>query len=174
MYRDDQIKTDIIATATHESCSQCGSRFVSKKRLNEHIKRVHVPASERTCPHCKQVFSNAGSLPAHTRICQQRSMAQEVSCSLPDSAVPVSPSSPHVKAKSAKQGYVSVERYLTRLVAYLEAGNFTYSPESRMEPLASLTILSYKSFVRKFLEAIIQGLILNYSEGTKSLNFIFT
>jgi len=170
---EEEEEEDTAATAppTHP-CTQCKAVFVSRKRLNEHAKRVHVPVADRTCPFCAQVFSNAGSLPPHIAICRQRPEAR-ISCVMPASKVPVSPTSPHNKAKSGKKSYAVVERYLVRLCEFLKAGDFTHSSESRMAPLAPLTIVSYKSFVRKFLEAVVQGLIAGHGDGTHCITTIF-
>ena len=84
---------------------------------------------------------------------------------MPTVKVAASTTSPHLKAKSGKKSYAAVERYLTQLDKFLEQGEFTYSSESRLEPLAQLTIVSYKSFIRKFLEALVQGLIAGHGDG---------
>lgn len=157
------------ATAEHV-CSECDAHFNTLKRLTEHKKRTHGPEAERTCPHCKKVFTNLTTMPGHLRTCPERPEVM-IRCMMPVSNVPASPTTPHIKARSAKKGYVAVERYLARLVAFLEKGGFTYSSETRFEPLAALTITSYKSFVRKFLEAVVVGLVAGHGEGTLFLFF---
>lgn len=82
--------------------------------------------------------------------------------------IPASPSAPHNKARSPKLRFAAVERYLAQLVAYLERGDFTYSSEKRLDRLANLRITSYKSFVRKFLEAIVQGLVAGHGQDNIS------
>jgi hypothetical protein len=154
------------AEPTHP-CTQCDAAYSSLKRLNQHTKRVHAPVANQTCPFCAQVFSNAGSLPRHTTICRQRP-EKRISCVMPASKVPASPTSPHNKSRSGKKSYAAVERYLARLVEFLKAGDFTHSSESRLEPLAPLTIVSYQSFVRKFLEAVVEGLVAGHGDGMYS------
>ncbi|KAL6041434.1 hypothetical protein QOT17_024941 [Balamuthia mandrillaris] len=80
---------------------------------------------------------------------------------MPTSNVPSSSTSPHTKAKSHKKSYITVERFLKRLIEFLKAGDFTYSMESCLAPLAPSTIASYVSFIR---EAVIQGLISGHGE----------
>ena len=146
------------------ACAECGLSFASIKRRNEHAKRVHAPAADRTCRHCQQVFSSAASLPRHVRICSQQPDIA-IHCVVPASSIPPNPTAPHNKSRSGKKSYAAVERYLTCLVRFLEVGDFVYTNESRLDCLAPLTITSYKSFVRKFLEAILQGLIAGHGEG---------
>jgi len=54
---------------------------------------------------------------------------------------------------------------LLRLSAFLIGGDYTYASERRLERLAPTTVTSYKSFVRKFMETIIQGLVQGHGEG---------
>jgi len=53
---------------------------------------------------------------------------------------------------------------LLRLSAFLIGGDYTYASERRLERLAPTTVTSYKLFVRKFMEAIIQGLVQGHGE----------
>jgi hypothetical protein len=92
---------------------------------------------------------------------------------MPISDVAPSTTNPHSKSKSGKRSYAAVERLLERLVAFLEAGDFTHSSESRLAPLAPSTIVSYKSFIRKYLEALVQGLVKGHGDGTMTTHTLF-
>ncbi len=154
-------------------CGQCQASFPSVKRLNEHTKRTHMAdPADRTCPHCQRMFENSTSVPRHVRNCPQKP-STAIQCIVPLSNVPSSPTAPYKKARSPKKSYVAVERYLVRLEAFLETGDFTYTNESRLEPLANATITGYKSFIRKFLEALVQGLIVGHGEGKFCSSFPF-
>ncbi len=126
------------------------------RRLNEHIKRAHATVTERTCPYCDKVFADTLSVPRHLPRCPKRPEVT-VTCILPPSTVSASPFTPDAKAKTPKRGFAIVEQYLPSLAAYLQRGGFTHTFPVQRDELASSTITSYVSFIRKFLEAVTLG-----------------
>ena len=80
------------------NCPQCSASFREKRRLTEHIRRSHATEAERTCPHCKKVLKNRGSLPKHLRGCKEAPM-NVIECSLEPQIIPPSPSNQHRKVK---------------------------------------------------------------------------
>jgi len=131
---------------------------------------VHAPVDERTCPYCSKIYLDKSSVSRHVARCGQRPSA-EVSCVLPRSSVPCSTAVPGTKAKVLKRNYPPVERYLPLLSSYLSAGEYVHTFPTCQEELKATTIRSYISFVRKYLEAIVDG-VRNGEQGIQQTHLV--